>query len=181
MPPFIVFSLPRSRSAWMSMFLSYRERVIGHDIGPDCGYPNEFFLRLGQGTCETGAAFAWKFIRRVKPCVRFVVVRRDPFEVADSLARYGLTGFLSEMQSRDDDLMQISEEPGTLTVEYHDLVNPEPCADIFAHCLGEVMPDWWWQRYDGLNIQVDMAKQIEKLVRNADRISKLKADVRRQA
>jgi hypothetical protein len=179
--PFVVFSLPRSRSAWLSMFLSCRGRLIGHDIGADCESPAEFFLKLGAGTCETGAAFAWQFIRRAKPNAKFIVVRRDPFEVADSLARFGLNGFLSEMQARDDDLMSISEQRGVLTVDYHDLVKPEVCAEVFEFCLDEAMPAWWWQRLDALNIQVDMNKQVAKLIRNADRISRLKADVRRRA
>lgn len=179
--PFVVFSLPRSRSTWASLFLSYQGRVIGHDIGADCSCPQEFAVRLGAGTCETGAAFAWRAIRKMKPNAKFAVIRRDPFEVAASLAKFGLTGYLAEMQQRESDLVTISEQPGVLTLDYHDLATPSACAKLFEHCLGEPFDVSWWIRLDAINIQVDMAKQLAKLVKNADRISRLKADVRRFA
>lgn len=180
-PPFVVFSLPRSRSTWLSLFLSYGGRTIGHDIGPDCSGPGDFFVRLGAGACETGAAFAWRQIRTALPSVRFAVVLRDPHEVAASLERFGLTGYLPEMQKRDDDLHDIADLPGTLAVDYAELSKSTICAEIFEHCLGEEMPLDWWRRFDPINIQVDMAKQVAKLAANHDAIEVLKADVRRRA
>lgn len=175
--PFIVFSLPRSRSTWLSMFLSYDGREIGHDIGPDCASVADFFARLGDGTCETGAAFAWPVIRRLRPDIRFVVVRRDPFEVNESLERFGIRNQLIEMQRRSDHLEDIAGLPGTLTVSYEDLAKPNVCGALFEHCLDEPFDHGWWNRLDPLNIQVDMPKQLAKLIRNGDRIAALKAEV----
>jgi hypothetical protein len=114
----VVFSLPRSRSTWLSMFLSYDGTVIGHDVGVDCATPEEFLERLGDGTCETGAAFAWRLLRQARPDVKFVVVHRDPAEVSASLDRFGLTGTLPEMRDREMLLGQIAEQPGTMVVSY---------------------------------------------------------------
>ena len=175
--PFIVFSLPRSRSTWLSLFLSYDGREIGHDIGADCATVADFFTLLGDGTCETGAAFAWPVIRRLNPHIKFAVVRRDPYEVNASLERFGITGQLIEMQKRSDLLEDIADLPGTLTVTHEDLAKPNVCGALFEHCLGEPFDHGWWQRLDPLNIQVDMPKQLAKLARNADRIAGLKAEV----
>ena len=65
--PFIVLSLPRSRSAWISAFLSYGGRKCGHDLAPTCGTMAEFVAMFGgggyAGTAETGAVVGWKAIR----------------------------------------------------------------------------------------------------------------------
>src|SRR6185503_11458650 len=77
--PFVLFSLPRSRSAWLSVLLSRPGALVGHDIGIGCAQPEDFAQRLRSdlaGTCETGAAFAWRLIRWLVPDARFAVVRR---------------------------------------------------------------------------------------------------------
>lgn len=159
------------------MFLSYEGREIGHDIGPDCASVADFFARLGDGTCETGAAFAWPLIRRLRPDIRFAVVRRDPFDVNASLERFGIRNQLVEMQRRSDQLEDIAGLPGTLSVEYEHLAHASVCGKLFEHCLGESFDIDWWRRLDPLNIQVDMDKQLAKLIRNTDRIAALKAEV----
>ncbi len=68
---FIVLSLPRSRSTWLSLFLSH-EAQIGHDIGADCSSVAEFMSSIGAGTCETGAAFAWPLIKRLSPDIKVI-------------------------------------------------------------------------------------------------------------
>ena len=58
--PFLVFGLPRSRTAWLSHFLAPSPGAVGHDTGIDCKSISDF---IGQfygrdrlaGTCETGA------------------------------------------------------------------------------------------------------------------------------
>jgi len=55
----------------------------------------------------------------------------------------------------------------------------EVCADLFTHCLEKPFDVSWWQRMDALNIQVDMSKQMRKLIHNRGQIESLKDDVRR--
>ena len=45
--PFIVFSMPRCRSTWLSVFLSRPGAQVGHDIGVECASADEFKARLG--------------------------------------------------------------------------------------------------------------------------------------
>ena len=178
---FVVFSLPRSRSTWLSAFLSYGGRIVHHDLGPECDTPEAFIERLGNGTCETGAAFAWRLIRRMKPDCKFVVVKRDPSEVCESLERFGLRGQMVEMISRFVHLSEIAIQPGTLYVEYARLGEMETCKRIFEFCLDEPFDRAWWERLDAINIQVDMPAWLRHLSSNRDRIEALKADVRRRA
>lgn len=177
MIPFVIFSLPRSRSAWLSAFLD-----CGHDIGVECATVDEFIerLRTGGGTCETGAGFAWRLIRRELPDATFVVVKRPVGEVCSSLEWHGITGQEVEMNRRAAELDEIAAQPGVLTVNFADLASPAVCGGLFAHCLGWPLDLAHWQRFDGLNIQVDLKRQAERLTANRAQIAGLKAEVARR-
>jgi len=181
---FIVFSLPRSRSAWLSVFLSHGGRIVGHDAGVDCATPEDFTGLFGPGklagTCETGAGFAWPLIKAEMPDVRPLVVRRPAPEVVASLERFGITGVAGEMQRREAHLAEISADPRTLTVDYASLTDPAICAGVYSHCLGAAMPLAWWRQLDPINIQVDMKRQLERLGAARESIAALKAEVARR-
>lgn len=181
MPPFVVFSLPRSRSAWMSAFLSTPSALVAHDLGPRLGTPGELVWRLRNefaGTCETGAAFAWPLIRQLLPDVVFAVIRRDPADVTRSLERFGLVGYGEEMAARDRLLDEIAAQPGALSVDFNRLAEQGECSRIYDHCRGGAMPVGWWRHMDALNIQVDMARELRFLAENHGRIEAFKSTVR---
>lgn len=177
---FVVFSLPRSRSAWLSVFLGQNGRGAGHDIGIECATPEDFIDHLKGlgGTCETGAAFAWPLIRQALPDVKFAVILRDPAEVCASLARFGLTGLEDEMAQRVAHLSEIAALPGTLNLTYEALADPQACRLLFEHCREEPFDAENWRRLAALNIQVDMPARLARLHANHDRIEGLKASVR---
>ena len=174
--PFVVFSLPRSRSAWLSVLLG-----CGHDIATTIDHPEEFSGRLrdaGGGSCETGAAFAFPLIRKLMPEARFAVVRRDPRDVLASLQRLAIRDQQTEVWARAAHLDAIAEQPGVLSVEFDALKRSTACAALYHHCRREQMPPAWWAKLDGLNIQIDMAKRIDFLRLRHGRIEALKAEVR---
>lgn len=183
MSPFVIFSLPRSRSAWLSAFLGAPGRVVGHDIGVTCDSPAAFAWRLQNelaGTCETGAAFAWRLIRRLIPDARFVVVLRPVDEVCASLARFGITGVEDEMAARNQLLHQIARQPGTMTIDWSALRFSGSCERVYRFCTGEDMDEAWFKAMEPLNIQVDMGRQLELLRARTEQIASLKATVARE-
>jgi hypothetical protein len=135
-----------------------------------------------SGTCETGAMFAWEFIREMAPAARFAVVRRDPEAVCLSLAKFGFdpAEYLDEMHARDEFLDEITEQPDVLSVDFDQLAQGEVCAALYEHCRGRPMSGARWAHLDGLNIQVDMPKRISRLQANAEQIETLKAEIRRR-
>lgn len=175
--PFVVFSLPRSRSAWLSTFLG-----AGHDVGAECTTPEGFAGKVASlgGSCETGAAFAWPVIRDLMPDAKFVVVLRDPGPVANSLARFGLTGYLAEMMRRREHLERIAELPGVLTVQFDDLSQPDTCEAIWDHCMDDKFDPAWFERLNAVNVQVDMGQRLARLSERRDNIAALKAAVARR-
>jgi hypothetical protein len=184
--PFIVFSLPRSRSAWTARFLSYREKRCGHDIATQCRTVKEFVDLLGNeyaGTAETGAVIGWRAIRKLRPDVRIAVIRRPVQEVYDSLARFGLGSpqLMSELRERDALLDQVARLPGVRSFAFHDLNGVTACQGLFEFCLG-IPFDWeWWESLASVNVQVEVAERIQYLIDNHDRIEAIKRDAKRIA
>jgi hypothetical protein len=183
MAPFVVFSLPRSRSAWLSVFLSRPYALVGHDIGITCRTPEDFAERLKTdlaGTCETGAMFAWRLIRKMLPDARFVVVRRPVSDVIDSLRKCGLYGLEEEMERRNALLDEIAAEDGVLSVRFEHLDDLLWTHTLYASCTGEPLTRQWHEHMGAMNVQVDMATRLSLLAMSADRIACLKAEVARQ-
>src|ERR1700739_4123082 len=92
MQKFIIFSLPRSRSFWLSKFLSFGEPRVGHDLAIRCASIEDFVEQLAQvdGTIETGAVLGWRGVRKVLPKARLLVRRRPLVQVGRSLVNQGL-------------------------------------------------------------------------------------------
>ena len=155
---------------------------MGHDIGPECKEPDDFLDRLKglRGTCETGAAFAWRLIRAQVPDAKFAVILRDPEQVDASLSQFGLMGYGIELRQRYAHLLEISNQPGVFTCTFDLLQERSVCAALYRHCLDGELDPLWWKQLDPLNIQVDMGRRVQRLADNHQRIEGLKAQVNEQ-
>lgn len=177
--PFIVLSLPRSRSAWMAHFLSYNGELVGHDLATECCSVAEFRENLLQlsGTCETGAMLGWRVLREEFPEAKLVVIKRDPVEVWKSLLRFGIDADLDDLVRKWVLLDVVSALPGVLTIPYPALADPMVCKQLFEYCL-DLPFDWqWWERLSSTNIQVNMEQRLQRLIVNYGRIQQLKAEI----
>jgi hypothetical protein len=176
--PFVVFSLPRSRSAWLSHYLSYDlARPIGHDILIECDTPDDFFnsFRLGMiGTVETGGIEAAELIQKAMSQVKFLVILRPLSEVKASLAKFGIVAPSGQLEQRQKLLFSLAYQ-GIPTVEFRDLANPSIARFIFEYCLERPYDPIWRDACEMTNIQIDMAKRVSRLQFRAAAIAKLKA------
>lgn len=182
MPPFVIYSLPRSRSAWLAHWLSSQGLAVGHDLGIECkevaDFKRSFDLGL-VGTCETGGMFAWRLVQRELPGVQFVTVRRPVGEVLGSLAAFGLTGeaLEAELFRREVWLDELEAQPGTLRLEFSQLGEEGPCRALLARLAPEVPWDHHsWVVAEVTNIQVDMSARLEQLRRNGNALARLKQE-----
>jgi hypothetical protein len=180
---FIIFTLPRSRSAWMSHWLSYikegkRVKSVGHDAFSRCRSVEEcerLFDTL-DGTVETGAAFAYKVIVNRMPKTKLLVVQREPMECLNSLMRVGLRPEPTDWARRVEDLWALSAN-GVRTVAYSDL-NMESCARwIWEYCLELPWDAAWWAQWTPINVQINIQNRVEELLRNAGNVAKLKEEI----
>ena len=89
MAPFIVYALPRSRTKWLSRFLTYGGWTCWHDVAVgmrSMADVDRFFARPNTGTAETGAAPGWMLLAQRFPDMRVVVVRRPVRSTSPSSA-----------------------------------------------------------------------------------------------
>jgi len=180
-PPFVVFSLPRSRSAWLAWWLS---RVasgapIGHDTAIEAASVDDWLetvFRRVRGTCETGAVEAWPILRRAVPDCRIAVVLRPVQAVADSLAAAGAPADCEALWRRSEALVALARQPGVLTLPYEALSDPRACCDLQEHCL-DIPFDWpAWKASAGQIVTIDMAARLARLDERRAEIEALKAE-----
>lgn len=168
--PFVIFSLPRSRSFWLSRFLTYGAWHCGHDELLHCdslGAVGAWLRQPCVGTAETSAAPFWRLL---SPTVRVVTVRRPVADVIASLHRAGLafdTLLMTRVAAHHDrKLDQIEHRmPNVLSVRFEDLASEEVCAEVFEHCLPYAHDPEWWEEHDRQNLQINRAQMVAALSR----------------
>jgi len=182
MPPFVVFSLPRSRSAWLARFLTWGDWMCGHDELRHCRSLDDVRAWLAMpcaGSVETVAAPFWRLLAMLAPGARVMTVRRPVADVMASLLRFGLfdeTALGATIRRVDAKLDQIEARlPGVLRVEYAALSDAETCGAVFRHCLGLPMPDEWFQLCSSVNIQVNLRHLMRYCVTHRAPLDKLAA------
>ncbi len=165
MTPFIIYALPRSRTFWVSRFLSYGDWNCGHDELRHARGLEDVRSWLSQectGTVETAGAPWWRLARRYRPDLRTIVIRRPVRDVVESLVRLGLDTTIEPLMVKlDRKLDQIERRvPGVLSISYAELATEAGCARLFEHCLPYAHKPDWWGAFASLNLQVSMAALI---------------------
>lgn len=177
--PFFVLGLPRSRTAWLSRYLSYWPRRCGHDLAITSGTVAGFVGNIGtrfDGTCETAGMLGWDAIKFHFPTANVAVVRRPLGQVMDSLARFGVHPDKADMERRAALLDRVSDEPGVMTVDYDLLGQKEVRKALFEHCLELPLDDNWDSIFANWNIQVDMPTRLADLAKYAPQTERLKTE-----
>jgi hypothetical protein len=167
MPPFIVLALPRSRTYWLSKYLSYQDWHCGHDELQHCRSLEDvdaWFTQPNIGTVETAAAPFWRLLHRWHG-IRVVTVRRSISGVLASVVRAvpGVAPPTIErlLRAADRKLDQIEARiPGVLSVQFDDLAREATCAQVFEHCLPYAHDREWWASWDAQRISGNLTAQI---------------------
>lgn len=170
---FFVLGLPRSRTAWLSHFLTYGDWRCGHEELRHVRSLDDVRSWLSQpctGSAETAAAPFWRLITRMVPDARIVIVRRKPEEVFNSMLRIPGVSFDRERLARtirrlDRKLDQVQwRMQNVLSVRYEDLSREEACASIFEHCLPYKHDKPRWEGLANINIQADFLAMMRYFI-----------------
>lgn len=184
-PPFLVYALPRSRTAWLSEFLTYREWSCGHEFSIQMRRFDEvlaYFRRPNVGSSEPAAGPGWPILCHHFPEMRRVVIRRPVDEVVDAMMRVDIGDEftydrqkLHQIMSRSArDLDRLSAQPGVLTVPFSDLEREDACAAVFEHCLPYDFDRSWWESLRHRNIQIDVKALLRYYHANRDGVDGFK-------
>lgn len=191
MTPFIVLGLPRSRTYWLSRFLSYGAYECEHDQARFVRSMDDIRLWLSQdftGTAETAAARWWRMIRHIRPDIKIVVVRRPVTDVVESLMRLDLHGvgafrrdaLIREVSKLDRYLNRIEREPNVLSVKFDDLAKESVCKRVFEFCLPYAhLPDRWVEM-NGQNLQANMSSMMRYCLTFGSVLSSVSSGLRKQ-
>lgn len=176
MNPFIVCTLSRSRTKWLSVLLTEGVSVCHCEVAiglREVGDIARFFARPNTGTAETAVAPGWDLLRHCVPNIAAVVVRR-PVEDAiasmaaalDGVVAYDLHILRRNMQYNARCLERMARSPGVLLVDFADLEREDACSAIFGHCLGRDMPRAHWASLRDRNIQVNVKSMFDYYAAN---------------
>lgn len=165
---FLVLGLPRSRTFWLSKFLSYGDFECGHEETRYLRTVEDAKIWLTQefrGSAETSVAPFWRYIQHVNPKLKIVVVRRPVADVVKSLLALNLSGvctfnekkLTANMKRLDAKLQQIERRAANvLAVDYQELHSLETAEAIFEHCLPYPFDPAWWNSLRNVNLQCNM-------------------------
>lgn len=185
MSNFIVHGLPRSRTAWLSEFLTYKDHKCQHELSITLRHPKqivEYFQTENQGASETGSTQAWWLIEHAQPKLKVVLVRRDIEEVIDSLMEVDLSGVAyyereslrKHLGYSNRMLDKLEKRNNSLSVSFHELNKMETCKKVFEHCLPYEFDIRHWANLKNKNIQVNIKKMIRYYHENKQEITNLK-------
>lgn len=179
MRKFLILSLPRSRSKWLSTFLSPEGRRCGHDLIVKCRSVSDFEAALAplSGSCETGGMVGWKLIRQLMPEVRLFVVRRPTEEVLGSFARLGFAVDPQLLEERAAMLDACSQAAGVTTIPFSALSSFDICKALFEKTLDLEMEEDWWLGLSSRNIQIDIAQRAREIEANRSGLDSFSSEV----
>ena len=183
--PFVIFALPRSRTAWLSKFLSYGDYICGHEELRHCRTLDDvrtWFKQPCIGSAETAAAPFWRTLGKIAPDAKILVVRRPIEDVVESLRRLPLQfdwdHTIRELKALDRKLDQIEARLDCLSVQFADMDREDTCARIFEHCLPYAHDHNHWQKWDWTNVQCDMPAIARYFAAYRPQLEKLASTVR---
>lgn len=186
---FIVYSLPRSRTAWLSRFLTHG--------GVRCFHETAVFMRSIEdlqdflswpavGTVETGIAQGHWLVERFAPEARIAVVRRPVKDVVYSALshagdfEYDVPKLWRNMEYGDRMLADIAAKPGVASVTFDELGSEAGARKIFEHCHGTSFDREHWLELKDKNIQVNVQEKLEYYQAHRSEIDAFKAVCRRE-
>lgn len=157
---FLVLALPRSRTKWLSKFLTYGDWWCGHEELRHMRSLDDvkaFWRQDYTGTAETAAAPFWRLITEE---TKLVLIRRPVDEVVDSLWKLPIAFERPRLEAvlayHNRKLDQIAARLPCLQVAYGELEDEAACAAIFKHCLGLPHDHSHWASLAPVNVQCNM-------------------------
>jgi hypothetical protein len=120
---FIVLSFPRSRTAWLSLYLTLAGLPCEHELIAKSDSFEDAISKIkteGIGSCDTAQVFRLKELKdKLNP--RVLVIKRNVNDVIKSLSKIGITGVDEMLKKQSELLEKASMDEGTLTVRYEDI------------------------------------------------------------
>lgn len=180
--PFIVLSLPRSRTYWAARWLSYPGKNVGHDLAIQCDNVKQFIDSYSNGmdgSVETGAMIGWRLLKHELPNLKTLVVFREPREVLASLAKFGVEGdwIEYEIKSRYYVLEGIASCAGVKRMHWMDYSSITHAEQAWEFLLDVPFDFDWWSSMVRTRLEINMKERMQATIARRDKIAALKIDM----
>ncbi len=171
MDNFFIISLPRSRTAWLSNYLTYEDSFCFHEGLVGCDSLKALrgkmeatgFKKVGNSDCMN--ILLIDNIMDEFPDAKFVFVHRPKEQVIHELRGLGLNenGFIEIAVQKMETFCDFG-----LHVNYDDLKDPLTCAEVYSYCTGNESNFDRWRLLDKLDISIFIGRKIEEVHNNVN-------------
>jgi hypothetical protein len=176
MRPFVIFALPRSRTAWLGAFLSYKDWVCFHE--PSVGFRTKEDIKKvldipNRGIADTNLALLWPHVVQAAPHARIVTVRRPLEEVLSSGEKLGFPAaeMRQPMERLEIALDEIERLSGTKRFEFRELDDKAKMKELFEFCLPYPFDEGLWQYAKQARVNAIPEHFIARALHNRDGVA----------
>lgn len=171
--PTIIIGMPRTRSAWLSAFLSTPARPFLHE--PSVlwkGLPDlrTFLENPRAAACDTGLTLFWQDIFAWRPDVTMIVIQRPEQAVFASLIDAGIP-LPRDILRRLRVLWNATSEASMrakFSADFDELRNPFSLRNLYRTAIGAECPEGWLGHWQDLNVQANWRARFQAADSNAD-------------
>ena len=160
---FFVLALPRSRTYWLSKFLSTESCEVEHDGSMNYRSIEEMIDNMPDGNCDTALALHWEKLQG-----KVVVIDRDLEECIMSCKKLNIE--IDEIFMSKIALSLKAASEVHPVVPYNDLSYENTCKWIFEYLTGEVFDRDHWLKFNETKIEVLPFRHIEKMYQKRENI-----------
>lgn len=154
---FVILALPRSRTKWLSAFLTYGTVTCHHEYVSTLDSLDDIRGLGDDGTAETFGTLVWRQLYDRIPDARWLIVRRPIREVEDSVRRQGFSAPIMRCAR----MLDAAEKVIPAMVVNFSSIN-DSLTDIWRHCRGDEMPAGR-ESMAGQNISESIAAQVARV------------------
>lgn len=170
---YFILGLPRSRTTWLSVFLSHGRGMCHHEKSIEFSSLAELKEYCDEhpedGIADTFLIVLWKELRQMFQEARIVVIHRPLEQVIQSHTRLGLgIKYLVEESRLMEETRQDKE---ILHIEYGELAKPEVCRQIYKHCVGVDVDSAWLAACQEYRIETDLSRLKERVLCNQSKVA----------
>lgn len=141
--PFVILALPRSRTAWLSVWLTHGGRTCYHDALAYTHTRDDLrgLTAGGNGMAETAGIALPRVLHNVLPGARYLIVRRDPQHVTASLDRIGAlfsrTCIEIGQRALDDAAAFLRPRADVMEIDFEDLDTTSGLSEVWRFLRGD--------------------------------------------
>lgn len=171
---FFITGYPRSRTAWLANFLTYKDSFCFHDGMEYCEFdPSKLpkFLESVReryiGNSDSSILYFHKEIYKEFPLAKFVLIEREFDSALDSLESVFGPGpeLRYVMRIAREKMEEFKRDIKPLTIKFEDLEKMNVCKELWEYCIPDIpFNPQRWVMLDKLEIVIN-PKQIENIRR----------------